>query len=66
MNKTDSKTAHRREFLKKSAVAGAAVGSGAVSGGALAATPDEVPQKSAQKGYRESEHIKEYYRLARF
>ena len=66
MDKTDSKTVQRREFLKKTAVAGAAIGSGAVSSKALAATSDEMPQKTEQKGYRETDHIKEYYRLARF
>ena len=66
MNKTNSKTVQRREFLKKTAVAGVAVGSGAVTSQSLAASPDESTQQTEPKGYRETAHINEYYRLARF
>ena len=56
----------RRSFLKGAAVAGAAVGTGAVTSQTLADVAEEQPEKVAKKGYRETEHIREYYRLARF
>jgi len=66
MNKTHNKTVQRREFLKKTAVAGVAIGSGAATSQSLAASKDETSQKTEHKGYRETDHINEYYRLARF
>ncbi len=60
----------RRGFLKRLAVAGGAAGA-AVAGGAAVATSGEEskPVKATPvaepKGYRETPHIREYYRLAR-
>ena len=55
----------RREFLKAAGVTGAAAGTAAVvlsENKAQAAKPD-----GGQKaGYRETEHVKTYYELARF
>jgi len=53
----------RRDFLKLAGLT-------AVTGGALAATGEsasasESPEEG-QTGYRESEHVKTYYKLARF
>ncbi|MDA7990760.1 MAG: formate dehydrogenase [Gammaproteobacteria bacterium] len=63
------KSAHssirRRAFLQ--GAAGLAAGAGASR--ALAYAPDEeVPAKPApqKRGYRETAHVREYYRLARF
>lgn len=56
----------RRSFLKGTAVAGAAVGAGAISTRTVAAALEDDPVKTEQKGYRETKHIQEYYRLARF
>ncbi len=64
MATTKTKTS-RRDFLKAAGVTGAAAGVAAValSGkSAEAASPDVG--KSA--GYRETEHVKTYYELARF
>ena len=60
--KTDTS---RRDFLKAAGVTGAAAGAAAVtlSGTkAEAATPDD----GQKAGYRETEHVKTYYELARF
>ena len=54
----------RREFLKLAGI-GAAAGGAAVLGGAKkaeAATADAP----AGRGYRETEHVKKFYRSARF
>tara|TARA_R110000868_G_scaffold223155_1_gene475008 strand:+ start:2793 stop:3017 length:225 start_codon:yes stop_codon:yes gene_type:complete len=56
----------RREFLKKAAVTGGAAGVAAVAlskGSAEAAVVSGSPKSS---GYRETEHVKTYYDLARF
>ena len=64
MTKSESKKS-RREFLKAAGATGAAAGAAAVvlsENQAQAAKPD-----SGQKvGYRETEHVKTYYELARF
>ncbi len=59
------KTLGRREFLKKAAVTGGAAGVAAVAlsqGSAEAA----VVSDGGKSGYRETEHVKTYYDLARF
>ena len=56
----------RREFLTKAAVAGSAAGVAAVvlsQGTAKASVASESPQGA---GYRETQHVKTYYELARF
>lgn len=55
----------RRDFLKAAGATGAAAGVAAValSGKSVeAATPDN----GQRAGYRETEHVKTYYELARF
>ncbi len=54
----------RRAFLKGAAVTTAAVGAGVVAPGALADVPETLkPEKKS--GYRETDHVRAYYRLAR-
>ncbi len=66
MKNSTSKKVQRRSFLKGAAVAGTAMGAGLISKETLAESATEQPQKSASKGYRETDHIREYYRSARF
>ena len=56
----------RRSFLKGAAITTAAVGSGALAANALAEPADAEKKLVTEQGYQESEHVKEYYRLARF
>ncbi len=56
----------RRSFLKGTAVAGTAVGAGVLTTQTLAESVVEQPAPAENKGYRETEHIRKYYRLARF
>ncbi len=66
MKKTESDKIQRRSFLKGTAVAGAALGAGAVTTETLAEVVEDPPHKAEKKGYRETDHIRDYYRLARF
>lgn len=68
MNKKSiqTETIHRRSFIKGAAVATTAIGAGAAVGVAQAESVEDTPVKNQNKGYRETEHIREYYRLARF
>ena len=68
--KTTSTEPHgRREFLKRAAVTGGAVTVAAAAGAAAADAPapveiaDTTPES---RGYRMTDHIERYYRLARF
>lgn len=54
----------RRTFLKGAAVTTAAVGTAIASRGVIADN-DAEPEKAVSKGYRESDHVRAYYRLAR-
>ena len=62
---TDKEVANRREFLKRTGVAAGAVAVGATQT-AQAASLTEQPVEVSQSGYRESDHVKTYYDLARF
>ena len=55
----------RRDFLKKAAVAGVAIGA---SRAAVGAPNDDThpTETSPAHGYRETAHVRRYYRLARF
>ena len=66
MKKNVTQKSQRRSFLKSAAVAGTAVGAGAVTAESLADIVKEPSEPVAKKGYQESDHIREYYRLARF
>ncbi len=69
-NKTHRPRRDRRAFIKGVAAAGGATAVAVVGGAAIAnVLPDETPQAQAKaspenKGYRETEHVKKYYRLA--
>ena len=70
--KTTSPEPHgRREFLKRAAVTGGAVTVAAAAGAAAAgtgepATVSVVDTAPESRGYRMTDHIERYYRLARF
>lgn len=58
----------RREFLKGMAVAGGAVALGTWSAGSAADTAQTPAAQGATpepKGYRVTQHIRDYYRVAR-
>ena len=61
-----SEASGRRSFLKGAAITTTAVGSGALAAEALAEGADADKSPVTKQGYRESAHVKEYYRLARF
>lgn len=54
--------ASRRDFLKKAAVAVGAAGAAAAASPAKAKTP---AAREAGAGYRETDHVRKYYELAR-
>ena len=57
----------RRGFLKLAGVGAAAGAAGAVVGGGVpAAAAAEAAAPPAQRGYRETPHVKKFYELARF
>ena len=60
-----NETLRRRNFLKGAMVATTAVGAGGAFGVAQAEPAHETPAENRKQGYRETEHIREYYRLAR-
>ena len=71
MKTTTSEPHGRREFLKRAAVTGGAVTVAAAAGAAVAGTGEpaaaDVLDKAPQSmGYRMTDHIERYYRLARF
>ena len=55
----------RRDFLKAAGIAGGVAGVAAV---ALKSKPVSaaVPESGKSSGYREPDHVKKYYELARF
>jgi hypothetical protein len=61
--KTQDSGAGRRDFLKRTAVSVAAASAVAVAGKAVSASEVQVPTGA---GYRETEHVKTFYKLARF
>ena len=65
MKATDASPVKRRSFLKGAAVTTVAVSTGAMTGQAVA-EDSEVSKPKLQQGYKETKHVKEYYRLARF
>ena len=67
MSKTKAQDAEqRRSFIKGAAVATAAVGSGALAANALAEDTSTDTKKPQKMGYQETDHVRDYYRLARF
>ena len=66
MKSNQERKTGRRNFLKGAAVAGAAVSTGAVTQATHAEVTDSKPEEVVKKGYQETDHVREYYRLARF
>lgn len=66
MKKSTHKPVQRRSFLKGAAITGTAVGAGALTSQTLAEATVDDAKPEANAGYRETEHIKKYYKLARF
>ena len=58
----------RRDALKGLAVLGGAAAASVAAGGASAEAPKPMQEQEAPEtlGYRETDHIREYYRRARF
>lgn len=65
-DRTDRASLPRREFLKMAGLSAGAAGAAAV---ALSSTPAQATDKPADPtkgaGYRETEHVRQYYELAR-
>lgn len=61
-------TLPRRAFLKRSVTLVGAAGAGLAMAGAQAgeATEREAAAAAPETGYRESEHVRRYYRMADF
>jgi len=64
--KTKQEKTARREFLKGAAVASAAAGAGVLATNAVADETAPESVESQQLGYQETDHVRAYYRLARF
>lgn len=69
MKTTSESSSGRRTFLKGVAVVGGAATVAAVGGVAVASAPagspaGVAPAAAKPQGYRETEHVREYYRLA--
>lgn len=64
-NLPESETVERRSFLKGAAVTTAAVSGGALAANAMAAEHDDKVV-AVKTGYQETDHVKAYYKLARF
>lgn len=63
--KRQPKDQERREFIKKSTLAGAGVAATALaSTGAIADVGGEIEQKPTQKGYQLTQHVLDYYKSA--
>ena len=61
----DSKAAARRRFLKLASL-GAVAGTVAAAAGTRESEAAAVEPEQGGKGYRETEHVKKVYELARF
>ncbi len=64
-NKNQLKNQERREFIKKTTLAGAAVATTTLaSTAAIAEASGDVPAKPGQKGYELTPHVISYYKSA--
>lgn len=63
----ETRQATRRDFLRKMATAGGAAATLAATGGAAAQPATEVAARGETQptGYRETDHVRAYYRTAR-
>ena len=71
MKTTGTEPHGRREFMKRAAVTGGAVTAAVAAGAATAgshepAATTTVEAAPGSRGYRMTDHIERYYRLARF
>jgi hypothetical protein len=65
MSKKETASLDRRDFFRKVGLgAGVAATAGLGAATAQAAAPDRKPVKGS--GYQETDHVKTYYKLARF
>jgi hypothetical protein len=65
-DKKEAKSLARREFLKTAGLTTGAVGAAAVAlTSPTAKAADTNPAKRGKAGYRETEHVRRYYELAR-
>ena len=63
--KSQPKDQERREFIKKTTLAGAGVAATTMAGtSAMAAVGDEAEEKPGQKGYQLTQHVLDYYKSA--
>jgi len=64
-NKTQPRDQERREFIKKSTLAGAGVAATAMtSTAAIADAGAAATEKPGQKGYQLTQHVLDYYKSA--
>ncbi len=64
-NKNQLKDQERREFIKKSTLAGAAVATTTLASTAvIAEVSEEFVEKPGQKGYQLTPHVMDYYKSA--
>lgn len=64
-NKSQPRDQERREFIKKSTLAGAGVAATAIAGtAAIADDGASTSEKPAQKGYQLTPHVLAYYKSA--
>src|SRR5690606_6004393 len=56
----------RRRFLLSLGAGGASAAVAGVAAGAGAATPADAAPESTSSGYRETQHVRNYYRSAKF
>lgn len=59
-------SAHRRDFLRVASVGAVAGAAMAVAGGGEAEAAEVVDTGSGHAGYRETQHVKTFYKLARY
>lgn len=64
-DKSESARVDRRNFLKQAGVVIGTAGTAAAAGSAEALAKTDEPQGEAAGCYRETEHVRTYYKLAR-
>ena len=64
MSKKETTSLDRRDFFRKVGLGAGVAAAGLSASAATAATPDQKPAKGT--GYQETDHVKTFYKLARF
>ena len=59
-------SAHRRDFLRVASVGAVAGAAMAVAGGGEAEAAEVIDTSGGHTGYRETQHVKTFYKLARY